>query len=62
MRKLKAIKNDLKTTPKWTARIQRLCQFARCAWSGLIRHMLRGAASALGSTLMAWLIWWAMDR
>ncbi|MHC5264210.1 hypothetical protein ACYSUO_40590 [Streptomyces sp. UC4497] len=62
MRKLKAIKKDLTTTTKWTVRIQRLCQFARCAWPGLIRHMLRGAASALGSTLMAWLTWWVMNR
>ncbi|WP_405998742.1 hypothetical protein [Streptomyces sp. NBC_00829] len=62
MRKPKAIKKDLKTTSKWTVRIRLLRRFARRAWSGLIRHMLRGAASALGSTLMAWLIWWAMNR
>jgi hypothetical protein len=62
MRKPKAIKKDLKTTPKWTVRIRRLRRLARRAWSGLIRHMLRGAASALGSTLMAWLSWWAMNR
>ncbi|MEU2727668.1 hypothetical protein [Streptomyces griseoviridis] len=62
MRKPKAIKKVLKMTPQWTARIRRLRRFARRTWSGLIRHMLRGAASALGSTLMTWLIWWAMNR
>ncbi|MBT2471141.1 hypothetical protein J7E97_25575 [Streptomyces sp. ISL-66] len=62
MHKSKALKKNLKTTPKWTARIRRLRQLARRAWSALIRHMLRGAASTLGSTLMAWLIWWAMNR
>ncbi|MET9432599.1 hypothetical protein [Streptomyces sp. NPDC006551] len=62
MHKLKALKKNLKTTPKRAARIRRLRQLAHRAWSALIRHMLRGAASALGSTLMAWLIWWAMNR
>ncbi|QTZ93914.1 hypothetical protein [Streptomyces auratus] len=62
MRKTKAIEKDFKTTPKWTVRIRRLRGLARRAWSSLIRHMLRGAASALGYTLMAWLIWWAMNR
>ncbi|WDM13419.1 hypothetical protein J3S85_18885 [Streptomyces lavenduligriseus] len=62
MHKPEAIEKDLKTTPKRTVRIRRLCRFARRAWSGLIRHMLRGAASALGSTLMAWLIWWVVNR
>ncbi|WP_328742732.1 hypothetical protein OG436_25100 [Streptomyces caniferus] len=62
MHKPKAIKKDLTTPSKWTAPIRRLRRLAHRAWSGLIRHMLRGAASALGSTLMAWLIWWVMNR
>ncbi|MFB8114907.1 hypothetical protein ACFC51_03305 [Streptomyces sp. NPDC055962] len=62
MRKPKAIKKDLKTTPKWTVRIRRLRRLTRRAGSDLIKHVLRGAASALGSTLMAWLIWWAINQ
>lgn len=62
MHKPRAIKKDPTTTSKWTAPIRRLRRLARRAWPALIRHVLRGAASALGSTLMAWLIWWAMNR
>ncbi|MFE5619887.1 hypothetical protein [Streptomyces sp. NPDC056524] len=62
MLKRKAIKKDLNTTSKWAAHIRRLRRLARRAWCALIGHMLRGAASALGSTLTAWLIWWGMNR
>ncbi|OEU99651.1 hypothetical protein AN217_19615 [Streptomyces qinglanensis] len=62
MHKPKAPEKDLNTTPKWAARIRRLRRLVRRARSALIRHMLRGAASALGSTLMAWLTWWATHR
>ncbi|RKT16855.1 hypothetical protein BX285_1210 [Streptomyces sp. 1114.5] len=42
----------------WTAFAGRLRRLTSRAWAGFGRHMLRGAASALGAAVMSWLIWW----
>lgn len=33
-------------------------RLARATWSSFGRFVLRGAATALGTALTAWLIWW----